>query len=126
MMRKNNIEEEDIDMNTDEQVVEKENAVKENETETKVVCSGIYHEKRNESVNSLLTFSIAELDDFNVGKYFAVYWPKPKAYYRGKFLKVFSADVGSDATEVEIQFLKKVQNSSDPSQVKWDWLATED
>ena len=108
MMRKNNIEEEDIDMNTDEQVVEKENAVKENETETKVACSGIYHEKRNESVNSLLTFSIAELDDFNVGKYFAVYWPKPKAYYRGKFLKVFSADVDGDVTAVEIQFFKKV------------------
>ena len=41
-------------------------------------------------------------------------------------LKVFSADVDSGATEVEIQFFKKVQNSTNPSQVKWDWPATED
>ena len=107
MMRKDIIEE-DIDMSIDEEVAEKENAVKKNETETKVVCSGIYHEKGNESANSRLTFSIAKLDDFNVGKYFAVYWPKPKVYYRGKFLKVFSADVDGDATAVEIQFFKKV------------------
>ena len=40
--------------------------------------------------------------------------------------EVFSVDVDSDATEVEIQFLKKVQNSTDPSQVEWDWLATKD
>ena len=80
IMRKDNIEEDDIDMSTDEVVAEKETAVKENETETKVACSGMYPEKRNESVNSLQTFSIAKLDDFNVGKYFAVYWPKPKAY----------------------------------------------
>ena len=91
MMRKDNIEEDDVDMNTDEEVAEKGNAVKENET--KVICIGIYPEKRNESVNSPLTFPIAELDDFNVRKYFAVYWPKPKAYYRGKLLKVFSAGV---------------------------------
>ena len=49
----------------------KENAVKKNESETKFVYSGIYHEKRNEFVTSLLIFSVAELDDFNVGKYFA-------------------------------------------------------
>ena len=100
MMRKDNIEEDDVDMNTDEEVAEKGNAVKENET--KVICIGIYPEKRNESVNSPLTFPIAELDDFNVRKYFAVYWPKPKAYYGGKLLKVFSAGVDNDATEVEI------------------------
>ena len=91
IMRKDNIEEDDVDMNTDEEVAEKGNAVKANET--KVTCIGIYPEKRNESVNSPLTFLIAELDDFNVRKYFAVYWPKPKAYYRGKLLKVFSAGV---------------------------------
>ena len=124
MMRKDNTEEDDIEMSTDEEVAEKENAVKVNENETKVACSGIYPEKRNESVNSLLTFSIAELDDFNVGKYFAVYWLNPKAYYWGKLLKVFSIDVDSDANEVETQFLKKVQNSTDPSQVNWDWPAT--
>ena len=113
-------------MSTDEEVAGKENDARENETETKAACSGIYPEKRNESVNSLLTFSIAELDDFNVGKNIAVYWPKPEAYYWAKLLKVFSADVNSDATEVEIQFLKKVKNSTDSSQVKWNWLETED
>ena len=87
-------------------VAEKENAVKKNETEIKLVYSGIYHEEGNDSANSQLTFSIAELDDFNVGKYFAVYWPKPKASYRGKFLKVFSADVDGDATEGIGQQLK--------------------
>ena len=81
MMIKDNIEEDDIDMSTDEEVAKNENVVKENKTETKVVCSGLYNEKRNESANSLLTFSIAELDNFNVGKYLAVYWPKPKAYH---------------------------------------------
>ena len=126
MMIKDNIEEDVIDMSTDEEVAKNENVVKENKTETKVVCSGLYNEKRNESENSLLTFSIAELGDFNVGKYLAVYWPKPKAYHWGKLLKVFSADADSYTTEVEIQFLKKVQNSTDSSQVKWDWPATED
>ena len=48
------------------------------------------------------------------------YWPKPKAYFWEKLLKVFSADVDNHAQEVEIQFLKKVQISTDPSQVKWD------
>ena len=87
MMRKDNIEEDDVDVNTDEEVAEKGNAVKENET--KVTCIGVYHEKGNESVNSPLTFPIAELDDFNVRKYFAVYWPKPKAYYGGNCSKYF-------------------------------------
>ena len=126
MMRKDNIEEDDRDMSTDEEDSEKDNVVKENKGEKNVVSSGIYHENRNKSVNSLLLFTTAELDDFNVGKYFTVYWPKPRAYYWGKLLKVFFADVNSDATGVEIQFLKKVQSSTDPSQVKWYWPATED
>ena len=126
MMRKDNIEEDDIDMSTDEEDSLKENVVKENKREKNVVCSGIYHENRNDSVNSFLTFSTAEIDDFNVGKYFTVHWPKPKAYYWGKLLKVFFADINSDATGVEIQFLKKVQSYIDPSQVKWYWPATED
>ena len=61
MTRKDSIEEDDIDMSTNEEVAEKENGVKENKTETKVACSGIYPKKRNESVNSPLTFSNAEL-----------------------------------------------------------------
>ena len=60
MIRKDSIEEDDIDMSTNKEVAEKENAVKENETETKVACSGSYPKKK-ESVNSPLTFSIAEL-----------------------------------------------------------------
>ena len=46
MMRKDNIEEDDISMTTDEEVAEKENAVEENETETKVAYSEIYPEKK--------------------------------------------------------------------------------
>ena len=46
MMRKDNIEEDDIGMSTDEEVAEKGNAVEENETETKVAYSGIYPEKK--------------------------------------------------------------------------------
>ena len=84
MMRKDNIEEDDRDMSTDEEDSEKDNVVKENKGEKNVVSSGIYHENRNKSVNSLLLFTTAELDDFNVGKYFTVYWPKPRAYYWGK------------------------------------------
>ena len=56
---------------------------------------------------SKLTINIfySELDDFNVGKYFAVSWPKPKACYWRIFLKVFSPTL-TEATEVEILFLK--------------------
>ena len=46
MMRKYNIEENHIDMSTDEEVAEKEKAVKENETDIKVPHSGIYSEKK--------------------------------------------------------------------------------
>ena len=46
MVRKDNIEEDDIGMSTDEEVAEKGNAVEENETETKVTYSGIYPEKK--------------------------------------------------------------------------------
>ena len=84
MMRKDNIEEDVKDMSTDEEDSEKDNVVKENKGEKNVVSSGIYHENRNKSVNSLLLFTTAELDDFNVGKYFTVYWPKPRSYYWGK------------------------------------------
>ena len=82
--------------------------------------------KTSKAANTISSFVIGELDDHNVGKYFAVFWPKPKAYYWGKLLKVFSADVDEDANEVEILFLKKVESSSDPSRVKWDWPAIED
>ena len=32
---------------------------------------------------------LLELDDHNIGKCFAIYWPKPKAYYWGKLIHVF-------------------------------------
>ena len=44
----------------------------------------------------------------------------------GKIAQSIFRYVDSDAIEVEIQFLKKMKISTDPSQVKWDWLATED
>lgn len=73
-----------------------------------------------------LSAILRELDDHNIGKYFAVFWPKPKAYYWGQLQKVFSEDVESDASEVEMKFLKKIENSTDPKRVKWDWPITED
>ena len=69
---------------------------------------------------------LLELDDHNIGKCFAIYWPKPKAYYWGKLLHVFSNDDDTPAEEVEIQFLKKVETSTDPSRIKWDWPGKED
>ena len=69
---------------------------------------------------------LKELDDHNIGKFFAVFWTKPKTYYWGKLLKVFAEDNDADADQVEIQFLKKVESSSDPSQVKWDWPTKDD
>ena len=50
MMRKDNIEEDDTDMSIDEQVAEKENAVKENETKTKVVCAVEFTMKKEMSL----------------------------------------------------------------------------
>jgi hypothetical protein len=41
-------------------------------------------------------------------------------------LKVFAEDVEEDANQAEFQFLKKVENSSDPSLLKWDWPIRED
>ena len=52
------------------------------------------------------------IEEEHIGKYYAVFWPKPKAYYWGRLIKVFSLDIEDDANEVEIDFLKKVVNSS--------------
>ena len=68
---------------------------------------------------------LSQLDDQNIGKYFVVYWPKPKAYYWGKLLHVFSKDDDAPADEIEIQFLK-VETSADLSRIKWDWRAKVD
>ena len=40
-------------------------------------------------------------------------------------LHVFSNDEEATA-EVDILFLKKVETSTDPSRIKWDWSAKED
>ena len=104
---KDNIQEQNIDMSTDEEVAGKENDARENETETKAACSGIYPEKRNESVNSLLTFSIAELDDFNVGKNIAVYWPKPEAYFGQNCSKYFLLTLTKTLQKFKSSSLKK-------------------
>ena len=66
------------------------------------------------------------LDDVNIGKFFAVYWPKPRSYYWAKLLKVFANDSEEEADEVEMQFLKRVENTSDPTQMKWDWPSSDD
>ena len=66
-------------------------------------------------VNESTSLSVlSQLDDQNTGKCFAVYWPKPKANYWGKLLHVFFND-DAPADEVEIQFLKKVETSTDPN-----------
>ena len=41
-----------------------------------------------------------------------------QSVYWGKLLKVFSDDVDDEANQVEIQFLKKVVNSSDNDSYK--------
>ena len=66
------------------------------------------------------------VDEENIRNFYAVYWPKPKAYYWAKLMKVFSFDVEDDANEVEVTFLKKLMSSSDPSIIKWDWPPVED
>jgi hypothetical protein len=85
-------------------------------------------DKEEEDVfdHNLQKKTLDELDDRNVGKFFAIYWTKPKTYYWGKLLKVFAEDVEEDANQAEFQFLKKVENSSDPSLLKWDWPIRED
>ena len=66
------------------------------------------------------------IEEEHIGKFYTAFWPKPEAYYWRKLMKVFSHDVEDDANEVEINFLKKVVNSSDPSLIKWDWPSVED
>ena len=78
-------------------------------------------------VNESTSLSVlSQLDDQNIGKYFAGYWPKPKAYFWGKLLHVFSKDDDAPADEVEIQCLKKAETLTDTSWIKWDWPAKVD
>ena len=66
------------------------------------------------------------IEEEHIGKFYAVFWPKTKAYYWDKLMKVFSHDIVDDANEVEINFLKKVVNLSDLSLIKWDWPPVEE
>ena len=45
----------------------------------------------------------------------------PKTYYWGQLVHVFCDDSDADADKVEVQFLKRVNNTSDPSLLLWDW-----
>ena len=58
--------------------------------------------------------------------FFAVFWSKPQSYYWAKLLKVFANDSEEEANEVEMQFLKGVENTSDPTQIRWDWPTKDD
>lgn len=56
----------------------------------------------------------------SVNKYYAVYYAEPRVtYYWGKVLKVFSSDVESPISQVEMRFLKKKTISSSPAQWRW-------
>ena len=52
-------------------------------------------------------------------------WQKPRGYYWGKLLKVFSDDPG-DARSGEFNFLQRKERSTDPSRIFYDWLTQED
>ena len=64
--------------------------------------------------------------DYNIGMFFVEFWPKPRVYYLGKLTKVFSNDVDDETEQCEIIFLKKVENSIDPSGIRWDWPMKEE
>ena len=44
-------------------------------------------QKKEVNTISISSFLISDLDDHNVGKYFAVFWPTPKVCHWGKLLK---------------------------------------
>ena len=47
------------------------------------------------------------IEEEHIGNFYAVFWPKLKAYYWINLLKVFSHDIENDANEAKIKFLKK-------------------
>ena len=52
--------------------------------------------------------------------------PTQNTYYWAKLLKVFANDIEEEANKAEMQFLKRVENTSDPTQIKWDWPTKDD
>lgn len=86
----------------------------------------VFSANQPKPVNESTSLSVlSQLDDQNIGKYFVIYWSKPKAYYWGELLHLFSKDDDDPADEVEIQFLS-FETSADPSQIKWNWPAKVD
>ena len=67
-----------------------------------------------------------ELDDHNVGKFFAVFWPKPCTYYWAQLQKIFSNDPDEDTDEVEVKFLRRKESSTSADRVLWDWPSKDD
>ena len=65
------------------------------------------------------------LKEENIGQYYAEYWQKPRGYYWGKLLKVFSDDP-DDAHSGEFKFLQRKERSTDPSRIFYDWPTQED
>ena len=45
------------------------------------------------------------IEEEHIGTFYAIVCPKPKAYYWGKLMKVFSHDIEDNKTEAEINFL---------------------
>lgn len=63
--------------------MKEESDVEEREVQSKAAEKSEKLNKRNDQI---------EIDKLQVGKYFTVFWEKPKTYYWGKILKVFTSD----------------------------------
>lgn len=83
----------------------------------------VTEESVNEQKKEKRTIKL-EINKNQVGKYFAVFWEKPKTYYWGKLLKVFRDEVDGKIQQAEFQFLHKKSTSEDA--VYWDWPTKED
>lgn len=70
--------------------------------------------------------ALVQLDDDNVGSFFAFCYKSPRTYYWARLEKVFSDDADSDATQVEVKFLRRVQNTTDSCSLRWWWPGSEE
>lgn len=77
-------------------------------------------------LEKLCTEAYKELDDHNKNKFFAFMYKNPKTYYWGQLVHVFCDDADDDATDVQVKFLKRLNNTSDPTNLVWDWPAIQD
>ncbi|CAK8690808.1 unnamed protein product [Clavelina lepadiformis] len=83
----------------------------------------VTEESVNEQKKEKRTIEL-EINKKQVGKYFAVFWEKPKTYYWGKLLKVFRDEVDGKIEQAEFKFCDKKSTSEDA--VYWDWQIKED